>query len=64
MSEFIKTQEEIRANLTMQIREVIEGAESESRGIDSAEVAKIDVLRLTFARLTRHLLLPSARLTV
>jgi len=44
MSEFIKTQEEIRANLTMQIREVIEGAESESRGIDSAEVAKIDLI--------------------
>jgi HK97 family phage major capsid protein len=42
MSEFIKTQEEIRANLTMQIREVLDGAESESRGIDSAEVAKID----------------------
>jgi len=50
MSEFIKTQEEARANLTMQIREVIEGAESESRGIDSAEVAKSTLSRLTFAR--------------
>jgi hypothetical protein len=28
MSEFIKTQEEARANLTMQIREVIDSAES------------------------------------
>jgi len=42
MSEFIKTQEEIRANLTMQIREVIDSAEAEGRGIDSEEVAKID----------------------
>lgn len=42
MSEFIKTQEEARANLTMQIREVIDGAEAESRGLDSAELQKID----------------------
>ena len=42
MSEFIKTQEEARANLTMQIREVIDGAEADSRGLDSAELQKID----------------------
>ena len=42
MSEFIKTQEEVRANLTMAIREVIDGAESESRGLDSEELQKID----------------------
>jgi hypothetical protein len=28
MSEFIKAQQELRANLTMQIRDVIESAES------------------------------------
>jgi HK97 family phage major capsid protein len=42
MSEFIKTQEEVRANLTMAIREVIDGAESEGRGLDSEELQKID----------------------
>jgi HK97 family phage major capsid protein len=42
MSEFVKTQQELRANLTSQIREVIEGAESESRGLDSAELEKIN----------------------
>ena len=42
MSEFIKTQQEVRANLTMQIRDVIDSAESEGRGLDSAELQKID----------------------
>lgn len=42
MSEFIKAQQEIRANLTEQIREVIESAEAEKRGLDSAELTKID----------------------
>lgn len=42
MSEFVKRQEELRANLTMQIREVIDGAESEGRGLDQAELTKID----------------------
>lgn len=42
MSEFIKTQEEVRANLTMQIREVIESAEADKRGLDSSEIEKID----------------------
>lgn len=42
MSEFIKTQEELRANLTMQIREVIDSAETEGRGLDASELEKID----------------------
>ena len=50
MSEFIKTQEEARANLTMQIREVIDGAESEARGLDSAELEKIDRIEADIRR--------------
>lgn len=50
MSEFIKTQQEARANLTMQIREVIEGAESEGRGLDSAELEKIDRIEADIRR--------------
>jgi HK97 family phage major capsid protein len=42
MSEFVKTQQELRANLTEQIRDVIEGAEKEGRGLDAAELEKID----------------------
>ena len=42
MSEFIKTQQELRANLTMQIRDVIDSAEAEKRGLDAAELTKID----------------------
>ena len=42
MSEFIKAQQELRANLTEQIREVIESAEAEKRGLDAAELEKID----------------------
>ena len=42
MSEFIKAQQELRANLTEQIREVIDSAEAESRGLDAAELEKID----------------------
>jgi HK97 family phage major capsid protein len=42
LSEFIKTQEEVRANLTSQIREVIDYAESESRGLDASELEKIN----------------------
>ena len=42
MSEFIKTQQEVRANLTEQIRDVIESAENEGRGLDAAELEKID----------------------
>jgi len=42
MSEFVKTQEELRANLTMQIRETIDAVEAAGRGLDSSEVEKID----------------------
>ena len=42
MSEFVKAQQEVRANLTEQIRDAIEGAEAEGRGLDAAELEKID----------------------
>ena len=42
MSEFIKTQQEVRNNLIMQVREVIDFAEAEGRGLDAAEMEKID----------------------
>jgi HK97 family phage major capsid protein len=42
MSDFIKSQQEVRANLTEQIRDVIESAEKDGRGLDSAELEKID----------------------
>ena len=41
MSEFIKTQQELRANLFEQIKDVIETAEVENRGLDQAELDKI-----------------------
>jgi len=50
MSEFIKTQEEIRANLTMQIREVIDGAEEAKRGLDQAELEKIERIETDIRR--------------
>jgi HK97 family phage major capsid protein len=50
MSEFIKTQEEVRANLTMQIREVIDGAEADKRGLDQAELEKIDRIEADITR--------------
>jgi HK97 family phage major capsid protein len=42
MSEFIKVQQEVRANLTEQIRDIIESAEMDKRGLDAAELEKID----------------------
>jgi len=42
MSEFIKAQQEVRANLFEQIKDVITSAEAEGRGLDSAELEKID----------------------
>lgn len=50
MSEFVKAQQEIRANLTEQIRDVIEGAEKESRGLDAAELEKIDRIEADIRR--------------
>ena len=42
MSEFIKAQQEVRANLFEQIKDVITSAENEGRGLDSLELEKID----------------------
>ncbi len=42
MSEFIKTQQELRANLVAQVRDVIDSAEAETRGLDAAELEKIE----------------------
>ena len=50
MSEFIKAQQELRANLTEQIREVIESAESAKRGLDAAELEKIDRIEADIRR--------------
>ena len=50
MSEFIKTQEEIRANLTTQIREVLDAAEEAKRGLDQAELEKIDRIEADIRR--------------
>jgi HK97 family phage major capsid protein len=50
MSEFVKAQQEIRANLTEQIRDVIEGAEKEGRGLDAAELEKIDRIEADIKR--------------
>ena len=50
MSEFVKSQQEVRANLTEQIRDVIESAEKEGRGLDSAELEKIDRIEADIRR--------------
>jgi HK97 family phage major capsid protein len=50
MSEFIKAQQELRANLTEQIREVIESAEAQKRGLDTAEIEKIDRIEADIRR--------------
>lgn len=44
MSEFIKAQQEVRNNLITQVREVIDFAEAEGRGLDAAELQKIDAI--------------------
>jgi len=44
MSEFRKNQEELRVNLFNQMKEVIDGAEAEGRGLDAEELQKIDRL--------------------
>jgi len=50
LSEFVKTQQEIRANLTEQIRETIDRAEAEARGLDAAEIEKIDRIEADIRR--------------
>ena len=42
MSEFIKTQAEVRSNLVAQMREVIDFAETEKRGLTAEDIQKID----------------------
>lgn len=42
MSEFVKAQQESRANLFSQMTEVIDAAEAEGRGLDGAELEKLD----------------------
>ena len=50
MSEFIKSQQEVRNNLIMQVREVIDFAEAEGRGLDAAELSKIDAIEADIRR--------------
>lgn len=50
MSDFVKTQQELRANLVSQIRETIEGAEADKRGLDSAELEKLDRIEADIRR--------------
>lgn len=50
MSEFIKRSEETRANLVMQMRDVIDSVESEGRAIDSEELRKLDTLEAEYQR--------------
>lgn len=39
---FVKRQQELKGNLTMQIRSVIDGAEEQGRGLDAAEIEQIN----------------------
>jgi len=50
MSEFIKSQQELRNNLITQVREVIDFAESEARGLDAAELSKINAIESDIAK--------------
>lgn len=47
---FIRSQEELRVNLFSQIKDVIEGAETEARGLDSAELTKINAIEADISR--------------
>ena len=50
MSEFIKTQQELRNNLITQVREVLDFADSEARGLDAAELSKINAIEADIAK--------------
>lgn len=50
MSEFIKRSEESRANLVMQMRDVIDSAEQRGTGLDSEEMKKLDNLEAEYQR--------------
>ena len=54
MSEFVKTQQELRANLVSQIRETIDSAEAESRGLAAEELTKIDRIEADIRRADRY----------
>ena len=47
---FVKTQEEVRANLITQVREVIDAAEAEGRGLGAEEVRKIEAIEADIAK--------------
>ncbi len=49
MSEFIKAQADVRSNLVSQMREVLDIAESEKRGLSAEELQKIDRLEADIA---------------
>jgi HK97 family phage major capsid protein len=51
MSEFIKSQQETKANLVEQIRSVIDGAEAEARGLVAEEIEKIDRIEADVRRI-------------
>ncbi len=50
MSNFVKTQQELRANLVAQIRETIDSVEAEGRGLDGADLEKIDRIEADIRR--------------
>lgn len=47
---FVKTQQEVRANLVEQIRSTIDAAEAEGRGLDAAEMEKLDRIEADIRR--------------
>ena len=51
MSEFIRNQKEERANLIMQVRDVIDTAETEKRGLLGEETQKITRIEERIAQL-------------
>ena len=50
MSEFIKSQHELRNTLIIQVREVLDSAETEGRGLDQADIAKINLIEADIAK--------------
>lgn len=56
MSDFIKSQTELRANLISQVREVLDSAEAEARGLDAAELEKISRIEADIAKADESIL--------
>jgi len=50
MSDFIKSQAEVRNNLVAQMREVIDFAQTEARGLSAEELTKIERLEADIAQ--------------